>query len=96
MPSGQRLETAWALEMEAAHFQQQPDEAAAATLLGRSLANLVMAKPGMTPEEQLEDLQRRFQLLEGEAWNRVKLLLVVVVTRESEDWENVAMKMTVL
>ena len=26
-----------------------------------------MAKNAMTPEEQLEDLQRRFQLLEGES-----------------------------
>ena len=27
-----------------------------------------MAKVAMTPEEQLEDLQRRFQLLEGATW----------------------------
>jgi hypothetical protein len=31
-----------------------------------------MAKPTMSPEEQLEDLQRRFQLLEGETWIQEK------------------------
>lgn len=31
-----------------------------------------MAKPTMSPEEQLEDLQRIFQLLEGETWIQEK------------------------
>lgn len=32
----------------------------------RSVAPVRVMAPSMTPEEQLEDLQRRFQLLEGE------------------------------
>ena len=33
-----------------------------------------MTKVAMTPEEQLEDLQRRFQLLEGATWILEKLV----------------------
>lgn len=35
----------------------------------------LMAKPTMSPEEQLEDLQRRFQLLEGETWIQKKITM---------------------